>query len=160
MQFSLFHTSLYVDILLQDKKCLCLPGACSSRGWCICPVNRPPFPPIFGLRGGETAINQISEEDFFPLTVSAMKKCWPKITLVHNCSPPHEFLSAHWSISESNNSTSPILPWLILGIISTWVYVNLIRNLSDMDAKITFISRTMINVKGITESPEIKTENF
>lgn len=25
MQFSLYHTSLYVDILLQDKKCLCLP---------------------------------------------------------------------------------------------------------------------------------------
>lgn len=89
MQFSLFHTSLYVDILLQDKKCLCLPEACSSRGWCICPVNWPPFPPMFGLRGGETAINQISEEDFLPITVSAMKKCWPKITLVHYCSSSH-----------------------------------------------------------------------
>lgn len=68
MQFSLFHTSLYVDILLQDKKCLCLPGAHSSCGWCICPVNRPPFSPVFGLRGGETAINQISDEDFFSLS--------------------------------------------------------------------------------------------
>lgn len=93
MQFSLFHTSMYVDILLQDKKCLCLPGACSSRGWCICPVNGPPFPPMFGLRGGEAAINQISDEDFFPTTVSAMKKCWPKITLVHNCSSPHTFMN-------------------------------------------------------------------
>lgn len=64
MQFSLFHTSPCVDILLQDKKCLCLPGARSSRRWCICPVNWPPFPPVFGLRGGETAINQISERGF------------------------------------------------------------------------------------------------
>lgn len=38
--------------------------------------------------------------------------------------------------------------------------MNLIRNLSDMNAKITFISRTMINVKGITEFPKIKTEVF
>lgn len=118
------------------------------------------FHPMFGLRGGETAINQISEEDFVSITASAMKKCWPKITLVHNRSPPQEFLSALRSISESNNCTSPILPWLILWILSTWVYVNLIRNLSDMDTKITFISRTMINVKGITESPKIKTEDF
>lgn len=63
-------------------------------------------------------------------------------------------------VSESNNSTSSILPWLILWIISTRVYVNLIINLSDIDAKITFISTTMTNVKGITQSPKMKTEIF
>lgn len=139
-------------------------GACSSRGWCICPVNWPPFPPMFRLRGGETAINQILEEDFFPITVPAMKNCWPKITLVHNCCPPHPsttFMNffqhtGALGVFQSNNSTTPILPWLILWIISTWIYVNLIRNLSDMNAKITFISRTMINVKGITGSPKIR----
>lgn len=76
----------------------------------------------------------------------------------HPTPPPHLWISfstlEHSSISESNNSTTPILPWLILWIISTRVYVNLIRNLSDMNAKITFISRTMLNVKGITGSPQ------
>lgn len=76
---------------------------------------------------------------------------------------PHLWISfstvEHSGVSESNNSTASIFPWL-LWIISTWVYVNLIRNLSDMNAKITFISRTMINVKGIRESPKIKTEIF
>lgn len=75
----------------------------------------------------------------------------------HPTPPPHLWISFstlwHFGVSESNNSTTPILPWLIFWIISTWVYVNLIRSLSDMNTKITFISRTMINVKGITRSP-------
>lgn len=80
----------------------------------------------------------------------------------HPTPPPHLWISFstlwHFGVSESNNSTTPILPWLIFWIISTWVYVNLIRSLSDMNTKITFISRTMINVKGITRSP-LKSKN-
>lgn len=56
--------------------------------------------------------------------------------------------------SESNNSATPLIHRLVSWITSTRVYVNLIRNLSDMNAKITFISRTMINVKGITGTPK------
>lgn len=39
MQFSLLHTSLYVDILLQDKRCLCLPGARDSPGLMYLPCQ-------------------------------------------------------------------------------------------------------------------------
>lgn len=83
-------------------------------------------------------------------------------TIAAHPTPPHLWISFSTLelLSQSNNSTTPILPWLTLWIISTWVYMNLIRDLSDMNAKITFISRTMINVKGITGSPKIKTVIF
>lgn len=143
MQFSLFHTSVYVDILLQDKKCLCLPGARSSRGWCICPVNWPPFPPVFGLRGGETAINQISEEDFSPHHCTGHEEVLTKDYTGARLQPTpflhhiYDFLSAHCGTSVFLRAVTPPLQsphsWINFWIISTRVYVNLIRNLSDMN---------------------------
>lgn len=72
----------------------------------------------------------------------------------------YEFLSAHWRIPEFRRTitTPPTLAYLIRIIISAWVYVNQIRFQSDMNPKIAFM-RTMINVKGIKESPKINKKN-
>lgn len=125
------------QLLFQDQKGPCWAGGPRPPARCI---TRPPSLPIFGLRGGGTAINQI-------------------------------FLCCGGAGAEvlSTDSTGAGLqpspggaPSTALGAMAPplWIRVDLIRNRSDVVAKITFISRTMINAKGITQSPEIKAEEF
>lgn len=169
MQFLLFHTSLYVDILLQDKKCLCLPRGFAALEADVSVLSTGlHFHQCLDWEAERQQLIKFQKRISFlslylPRRSADRRLHWCTIA-AHPTPPPHLWISfstlEHFGVSQSNNCTTPILPWLILWIISTWVYVNLIRNLSDMNAKITFISRTMINVKGITGSPKIKTEIF
>lgn len=146
MQFWLFHHRHRYPVTGQENAAATSDVSALS--------NPPPFPPIFGLRGGEMAINQISEDSFSCWRGSADQRlhtccytpCSPYLPTNHHPNL-HEFSFS--TFSGSNNSTTPILSWLILWIISTRVYVNLIRERSDIDTEITFISHTMINLKGI-----------